>query len=256
MPAHLSYQRGFRAAPDGGPDREGLRLALLKGFELTQNGLEVELPRGPQHLLAYLALHERALPRAQVAGVLWANVPDERAAGNLRSALWRLRQAGLRVLAPEGDRLSLSRRVIVDVREADRIAKCVTNPDTDVCELHLDDLPLAGELLPGWYEDWVVVERERLRQMCLHIMEILCERWAAAGHFAKAVMAGIAAVASDPLRESAHRALIRAYLAEGNHGEAMKQYQVCLRILRSELHVAPSAQMAGLITELPDITLA
>ncbi len=256
MPAHSSDQRFFSAVPDGGPLREGLRLALLKGFELTQNGLEVELPRGPQHLLAYLALHERALPRAQVAGVLWANVPDERAAGNLRSALWRLRHAGLRVLAPEGDCLSLSRQVIVDVREADRIAKCVMNPGTDVCELHLDDLPLAGELLPGWYDDWVVVERERLRQMCLHIMEILCERWAAAGHFAKAVMAGIAAVASDPLRESAHRALIRAYLAEGNHGEAIRQYQVCLRILRSELHVAPSAQMAGLVMELPDITLA
>jgi DNA-binding SARP family transcriptional activator len=255
MLARPPSQLGFSAA-DAIQEAPTLRLALLKGFELTRDGLEVELPRGTQHLLAYLALHERATPRARVAGVLWANVTDDRAAGNLRSALWRLRQAGLDILVPEGDCLSLSGQVTVDVREADRIARQVMNPGADVCDLEVDILPLAGDLLPDWYDDWVVVERERLRQVCLHVLEILCERWSAAGHFAKAVMAGIAAVSGDPLRESAHRALISAYLAEGNQVEAIRQYQVCCRILRAELRVSPSAQMASLVKELPDITLA
>jgi DNA-binding SARP family transcriptional activator len=220
---------------------------LLKGFELTLDGIANPLTKGPQHLLAYLALQESSLPRAHVAGVLWAEVTDERAGGNLRSALWRLRQLRVELVDSAHDCLSLSPQVRVDVRDAYYFAKQAMDPRTDVRSLMLDSLKLEGELLPGWYDDWIVLERERQRQICLHALEALCDRWTNAGRFAEAVMAGLAAVAHEPLRESAHRVLIKAYLAEGNCGEAIRQYGLCRDILRNELQVEPSAQLAQLV---------
>jgi DNA-binding SARP family transcriptional activator len=228
-------------------EEPSIRLTLLNGFELRRDGIEVHLAQGPQHLLAYLAFREKATPRAQLAGVLWDQVTDDRAAGNLRSAVWRLRQLRVELLTPERDCLSLARCIDVDVRETDQIARLVMDPTTDVCDLRLEELPLTGELLPGWYQDWVILERERQRQICLHTLEILCERWALIGEFAKAVMAGLAAVAGDPLRESAHRVLIKAYLAEGNRSEALRQYGLCRQILQKELHIEPSRQLTELI---------
>ncbi len=223
------------------------RLGLLAGFDLTRGGISIRLSTGPQHLLAYLALSERSLRRVHVAGVLWADASDERAAGNLRSALWRLRLAGLDLVGVERDYLRLSPDVVVDVREVSRLAKFVTDPGTDVTTLGLEELLVAGELLPGWYDDWVVLERERQRQICLHLFEGLCQRWTRDGQFEKAVMAGLAAVAQEPLRESANRVLMRAYLANGNTGDAIRQYLRYKDVLWAELRLEPSGQMMQLV---------
>ncbi len=222
------------------------RLGLINGFELTRGSTSIPLSAGPQHLLAYLALSERSQRRIHVAGVLWADVSDERAAGNLRSALWRLRLAGLDLLGLERGYLSLSPHVVVDVREVSRLAKFVLDPGTDVTALGLEELLVAGELLPGWYEDWVVLERERQREVCLQLCEGLCQRWTTVGQYEKAVMAGLAAVALEPLRESANRVLIRAYLANGNAGDAVRQYLRYRDVLWAELRLEPSAQMMQL----------
>ncbi|HEX2156656.1 MAG TPA: bacterial transcriptional activator domain-containing protein, partial [Actinomycetes bacterium] len=109
---------------------------------------------------------------------------------------------------------------------------------------------LAGDLLPDWYEDWVVLERERLRQLRLHALEALCARLTGAGRFGAAVQAGLAAVAGEPLRESAHRTLIRAHLAEGNPGEAVRQYHLYRRLLTDELAIEPSPAIRGLVQPL------
>lgn len=228
-----------------------LRLALLKGFELTSDGVAIPLSSGPQHLLAYLALNVHSMRRVHVAGMLWTDVSDERAAGNLRSALWRLRLTGLDLVGAERDCLRLAPHVAVDVRELNHLATHLLNPAADVPALALEDLRFAGELLPGWCDEWVLIERERQRQICLHLLEGLCERWTKARHYDKAVMAGLAAVEGEPLRESAHRALISAYLAEGNPVEAVRQYRLYGNILREELGLEPSAQMTGLLSGLP-----
>jgi DNA-binding SARP family transcriptional activator len=226
------------------------RLTMYRGFQLTVGDVRVQLSPGPQRLLAFLALHDNALPRTFVAGVLWADVVESRACGNLRSALWRLRTTGAALVGCEYDYLRLDPRVVVDVREATRLAKIVVDPAADVAGLTFEELPLAGDLLPGWYDDWVVFERERHRQICLHALETLCGRWTEGGHYAKAVMAGLAAVAGEPIRESAHRALIRAYLAQGNPGEAVRQYRRCSQMLHNELRIQPSAQITDLVKGL------
>lgn len=221
------------------------RLSLLKGFELMCGGTIVPLVLGSQRLLAFLALQDRAAHRAHVAGVLWSDVDESRACGNLRSALWRLRLPGVPLVEIVKDHLQLSPAVIVDVREAGHVARHLMNGTWSLAA-EFDLRPFEGELLPGWYDDWILIERERFRQLCLHALETLCERLAGAGRFGAAVLAGVAAVTEDPLRESAHRALIKAHLAEGNPTEAIRQYRRYGDLLRSELGLEPSVHMRGL----------
>lgn len=226
------------------------RITMFKGFRLTVGGVEIPLSTGPRRLLAYLALQQRPLARALVAGVLWADVTDERAGGNLRSALWRLRQPGLRLVDSASNCLSLSQLVSVDVREADAIARRLLDPAEDASDVDVEEIAFGGDLLPGWYEDWAILERERQRLICLHALETLCERWAASGQFAKAVLAGLAAVSSEPLRESAYRALIKAHLAEGNVIEAHRHYGIYRLTLRRELDLEPSPEIKQLVAHL------
>ena len=227
-----------------------VKLALLKGFVLTCNEVCVPLSVGLQHLLAYLALHRRALRRTHVAATLWDDVTDQRAAGNLRSALWRLRSLELDIVGSQNQHLSLSENVAVDIYEAEKVARFVLDPTTDTDGLKLEDLPIAGELLPGWDEDWVLLERERLRQIGLHMLDALCERWTLSGRCEEAVMAGLAAVTSEPLRESSQRALIGAFLAEGNPSEALRRYGIYRDVLWRELRLEPSARISAMVEGL------
>ena len=98
----------------------------------------------------------------------------------------------------------------------------------------------ALDLLPGWCDDWVLYERERLRQRTLHALESLSRRLAEAGRAADAVDAALLAVAAEPLRESAQRALIEAHLAEGNRAEALRTYETYRRLLRTSSTSTPS----------------
>jgi DNA-binding SARP family transcriptional activator len=228
------------------------RLVLLRGFELTRDGVEVQVSSGAQHVLAFLALSNRAVRRSRIAGMLWDDVPEERAAGNLRSAIWRVRHIGYDLIGVSGDHLSLSPTVVVDINEVPQIARLVSDPSASIATLQLDEMPLGGELLPGWDQDWVLLERERQRQLALHVLDALCERWTREGHFEKAVSAGLAAVASEPLRESSNRALICAFLAEGNPTEAIRRFRLYGEVLRKELNLDPSPEMTHLVARLHD----
>ena len=225
------------------------RLSLLGGFELRCAGTEVAVARGGQRLLALLALQGRPLERLWVAGTLWLDATEERAGASLRSALWRLPQPeGTAVVEASATHLRLARDLAVDVQELAGLAQGAT-PGGDQGG-DLDSSTLAMDLLPDWYEDWVVLERERFRQLRLHALEALCCRLTRAGRFGAAVQAGLAAVAGEPLRESAHRTLIQAHLAEGNPGEAVRQYHLYRRVLAGELAIEPSAAIRELVQPL------
>jgi DNA-binding SARP family transcriptional activator len=116
-----------------------------------------------------------------------------------------------------------------------------------VSGIDVDRASFGADLLPDWTDDWVMIERERLRQLRLHALETLCDRLAEARRFGESVQAGLAAVRAEPLRESAQRSLIRAYLAEGNQGEAIRQYRAFRQLLLEELGVAPSRELEELV---------
>jgi DNA-binding SARP family transcriptional activator len=229
-----------------------LRLHLLGAFKLILNQQVVPVPTGSQRLIAFLALDDRLLPRMYVAGVLWPDVPTGRANANLRAGLWRLPAPCRLVVELSAQYLRLA-DITVDVRDATALAEQLldrsqlcTNGQLGSCAR----MKLSAELLPTWYdEDWVLVERERFHQLRLHALEALCERLITAGRYGEAIDAGLAVVAAEPLRESAHRALIKAHLAEGNQGEACRQYQLCREILRDELGVEPSDALRELLSK-------
>ena len=103
-------------------------------------------------------------------------------------------------------------------------------------ESELERLLAAGELLPDWYDDWTVFNAS-VSAMRLHALERMCDELRRQGRLDKALEVGLAAVASEPLRESAHRAVMRVHLAEGNAAEAFRQYDLFRGLLRSRLGV-------------------
>jgi DNA-binding SARP family transcriptional activator len=233
----------------GGPPTlaGGVRLALIGGFELRDGRRPVRLPLSVQRLIAFLALRSRPLSRVHVAGALWMDSAEERANASLRSALWRLQRSGTTIVAASRTHVRIDPDVEVDVHEAtDRARRLLDDEGAERAD-DLQRLRAFGEILPDWYEDWIVIERERFRQLRLHALERLCERMTERGRYGQAVEAGLAAVADDPLRESPHRAVIRAHIAEGNPVEARRQYELFRKLLAAQLGMQPSASMSRLV---------
>lgn len=236
------------ALPPGSSRGRSFHLCLLGGFELSADHVVMDVPTSAQRVVAFLALHDRPLQRTFVAATCWPLASEKRALASLRSVLWRLHRLGLTLVHASSDHVWLDRHVQVDHRQATEVAREIlaNSPDLEPDELRL--LHLDGELLPDWFDEWTLLERERLLQLRLHALERLSERLVAAGMLAEAVEAALAAVAAEPLRESAHRALIGVYLAEGNTVSAFRQYEAYRRLLADELHVAPSTLMEELMT--------
>jgi len=226
---------------------EDIQLRLLDSFALTCAGCELAPPVPAQRLLAFLALQDHPMLRGYVAGMLWLDSSEEHAAGSLRSALWRVRRLGVSLVDTSGHRLALGATVAVDVRSAVAWAHRVLDKSAELSEDDVAELWRPGELLPDWYEDWVAVERERLRALRAHALEALCARLRVAERYGEAAEAGLAAIRDEPLRESAHRALIAVHLAEGNRAAALHQYRAFTRLLREELGLHPSVRMQQLV---------
>jgi DNA-binding SARP family transcriptional activator len=110
----------------------------------------------------------------------------------------------------------------------------------------------ALDLLPGWYDDWALMERERVRQRILHALEALSRRLTDAGRYADAVEAAMLAISAEPLRESAQRALIEAHIGEGNLAEARRCYHAYHDLVRRELGVDPSSDLLTVL-RLPEV---
>lgn len=105
------------------------------------------------------------------------------------------------------------------------------------------------DLLPGLYEDWAIIERERVRQRMLHALETLSRQLVSLGRYADAVEAALTAINAEPLRESAQRVLIEAHLAEGNRVEARRSYQTYCDVVRRELGVEPPRELTALVDQ-------
>jgi DNA-binding SARP family transcriptional activator len=220
-------------------------LTLLRGFELRFGGGLLRPCAGEQRLVALLAV-QGATPRSVVSGLLWPDASGPRAQGNLRTALWRLARLCPGLVAVDGARLAL-RGVEIDAVAFGRWAKRLV----DGGRVADDDVRTAraawADLLPGWYDDWVVAEREQLRQLRLHALEALARELAARGRHAVAIEIALSAIALDPLRETAHRTLISVYLAEENLSEAARHLRIFADLLHTELGVAPSPRTIDLV---------
>jgi len=233
--------------PVRGLERPGACMVhLLAGTYVTLSAERLEVPEGSKQLLAFVAVRRRRVERRQAAGTLWPFGEEERAAGNLRSALWRLRRAGINVVAADKWSLMLSGEVLVDLHLTEQWATRLIEGRPDAGDLAVSpSVADALDLLPGFYDDWVLIERERIRQRILHALEALSERLAAVGRFADAIEAALLATSAEPLRESAQRALIKAHIAEGNLTEARRSYHAYRDLVYRELGAVPSDEFVA-----------
>lgn len=228
----------------------GFHLRLLDRFELRYAGRVIPVTVGPQRLVTYLALQDRLLPRGHVAGTLWPDVPTDRANANLRASIWRMPSSCRPVIDLSMRHIKLGEDVTVDLPAAVALAQRLIDRSKNC---GADDLGadarsvLSEDLLPSCYDDWALVECERFHQLRLHALEALCERLTTAKRYGEAIDAGLAAVCGEPLRESAHRTLIKAHLAEENYIEAERQYELYRRIVRDELGIEPSDGLRKLL---------
>jgi DNA-binding SARP family transcriptional activator len=232
---------------------DAVYIGLLGGFECARAGSRISLPLGAQRLLALLALREDGAHRAGAAERLWPDSSTGRAAGNLRSALWRGRRvAETTVIECIGPRLRMSPSVYVDLNAVQRQIREVLEGGSHAADRDCEVLvaALSRELLPDWTEDWLVLERERWDQVRLHALEGVAERLRAREQYLGALKTALAAVAVEPIRETAHRIVIEVHLAEGNAASALQHYQRYRALLQRELGVAPSPRMAQLATAL------
>jgi DNA-binding SARP family transcriptional activator len=194
---------------------------LLGGFTLMHGAEEIIIPASAQRLIAFLGLRERPLSRPYVAATLWPNRSAERSLADLRTALWRAKRSLVPVISTLGMRLRLRPEVQVDTHK----------------------------LAPLGHVTSLIEDRESVRQLRLHAVEGLACEFTMLGRHTEAIHAALTAVKLEPLRETARSALIRAYLAEGNRSEALRQFNHYRQLLSAELGVEPSGLIRNLVRD-------
>ncbi len=246
-------QRAIPVPRSTGDTPRDFELSLMGAFQLSEGAIPVILPGGSQRLIAFLALKGRPMTRAAAAGALWPDVSEEQAHASLRSAIWRLDKITREAMQVDVLELDLASGVTLDLRESRALAHRLLIVDTLPSD---DDMTseaiaaLTSELLPDWYDEWVIIEAEDWRQLRLHALEALAEKLSAVARFGDAVQAARAAISADPLRESAHVALVRVHLAEGNQSEALDAYEAYRTLLLRELRLSPTPRLQSLVQEL------
>lgn len=223
----------------------GLRLFLLDGFRLVHRETPVALPRGLQRVIALVGLRSGAT-RSHLAGLLWPDRPEQRALSSLRTALWRLRRHPYCPVQITEDAVRLDPLVTVDVDDLTRAAAHV-QAGGDPRQVSRILAIGRHDLLPGWYDDWVLLERERLRQLRLHALEEIARAHLRMGAHGEALQAALEAMRAEPLRETPHRLMVEVHLAEGNAYEALHTFYAYRELTLRDLQLEPSPAMRDLI---------
>jgi DNA-binding SARP family transcriptional activator len=260
---------------------EELQLALLGNLEIRRDGVPVGgLSSGKaQALLCYLAVTGRPHLRPTLVGLLWGDMPEANARNNLSKALNHLRQV-------VGRHLSITRQAVafdgeipywldVEIFEA-RVNGASTAgaaaevapslPGITSARLDIGRLQSAvdlyrGDLLEGFYvrqapafEEWVLAQRARLRELALQALHSLTVYHAgrgAAGH-AEGIDYATRLLVLDPWREEAHRQLMLLLARSGQRGAALAQYEACRQALAEGLGVEPGVETVALYERIRD----
>ena len=237
-----------------------LELDLLGGFQARAAGRPVDVPgRKERALLAILALPPGELrSRDRLAGLLWSDRGDKQARDSLKSAISRLKTAFSSLhpapIVSDREYIALDReKVAVDVAAFERLI----GEGTPECIVRATGL-YRGDLLDGVdvrdqaFEEWLLLERQRLRVLARDALGTLLDQHLASGARASAAVVAHRLLALDPLREGAHRALMQIYAEQGQATQALKQYQLCRDALQHELGVRPEAETERLYKSIAE----
>ncbi len=237
---------------------ELLSLRLFGDVKLLRGPTqEIALPRKTQLLLAYLALNTgQRHPRDKLAALLWHDRPEEQARHSLRQCLFTLGKAlgddQPPLVLAAGNQLSLDPdRVAVDVWRFERHV-AADSPENlqQAAALYGGDLLDSLSFEDDSLDAWCAAERTRLRDQFYEALAMLTSHYVDTLNLDAAIETGRRLVGLDPLREDAHRSLMRIYQRVGRRADALKQYRLCVDILRRELSVEPEAATTRLYLEI------
>lgn len=248
---------------------ERVTLSLLGAPRLERDGAPIVIDRRKTlALLGYLAVTGQPHTRDALAALLWPEAEQGRARANLRTALWTLESA-LAMACFETDRETVALRreldLWLDVSEFRAlVASCATHghAEEDVCAACLAPLAeatalYAGDFLAGFtlrdtpaFDDWQLMEAERLRAALAGALERLARGYARQGAFAPALEFARRRLALDSLHEPAHQQLMRLHAWAGDRAAALRQYELCARALEAELGIEPSPETTALYEDI------
>jgi DNA-binding SARP family transcriptional activator len=249
-----------------------LHITLMGQMEVVHAGLPStsKVTRVGQGLLAYLLLYRhRCHPREVLAGLFWGEYSQRRARGCLNTALWRLRQVLETEGIPRGTYLQTTATGEVgfnsdsdywldvaafEEQSSQVLAKSAEAMDRSDAETLENALQLySGELLEGFYDDWALRERERLRRLYLNSLAHLLHCYKYHGAFEKSLACGQQILDEDPLREEIHREMMRLYLENGQRALAVRQYGTCCEVLSAELGIPPMEETQALYAQIAPV---
>src|SRR5512143_2898495 len=224
-----------------------LRLHLFGSLRMWLDDAPIEPATPPRtlHLLAYLLLHRQAtLTRDQLAFTLWPDRAEAEARGQLRRYVYRLRQ-----LLPAGDWLIKQGERIqwneaadygLDVAEFERLSSGKPDQLEAAARLYADDL------LIDLYEDWVIVERERLRELYLAGQQRLLEHYREQQAYDRAITCGQRILKREPFRENIVREVMQLRVAAGDRNRALEDYRQFRQRVQDEIGVEPLPETTAL----------
>ncbi|HHS97626.1 MAG TPA: tetratricopeptide repeat protein [Chloroflexi bacterium] len=247
----------------------GLYVRLFGSLEWSLGDAPLTVPpsQKARSLLSYLLVHhDRPIPRDRLLGLFWPERSESSARRALSHALWQIRRA----LGPAADRLVTDPGAVIfrflpedrlDVETFQQlcVAPSPLPPGEEIQRLREAVSLYRADFLEGTYDDWALLERERLRELYLRALERLIVLYKQAGNYPRALTCALRLVAADPLREEVHRELMRIYHLLGRDQAALKQFEMLRRILREELDIEPSPATTVLAREIAlqaDLTVA
>lgn len=211
------------------------------------------LPGGEtaQSLLAYLLLHGRQpLSRLRLAGLFWPELSEALALRQLSQTLWKIRKTlpDLVQVSPGQIALASQAELSIDVETFASLLE--TSAPDEAGALRQAVFLYCGDLLEGLYQDWVIEQREALRERYLQALSRLVAQEKLAGRMEAALEAALRLAHLEPLTESFQREVMRLDIALGRPEAALRQFEACQRQLQSELGVAPEPETLALVAEI------
>ncbi len=231
-----------------------LQVKLLGSFKLLDEHGVVTIDSTIQQSLLTLLLLHRDTPqtRQSISFCLWPDSSETQAQANLRTLLVRLR----RVWPKIEQFIEISTRTLqwksdhdfsLDVAEFEDAASHVKNPGMDIdLQTARQDLERAvhlyrGDLLPACYDDWIMPERERLRQVFVSAIQKLIDLLEKQHDFAGAISHINFLLKLDPLDEATYQAAMRLHALRGDQAGVVRSFEICTAVLRQELNVEPGS---------------
>jgi SARP family transcriptional regulator, regulator of embCAB operon len=233
----------------GNGDYGDFQLSLFQSWKLIWGTSTVPVALRQQRLITALAMNGPR-PRSFLIGLLWPEHAESRAMESLRVSVHLITKQVPGLLINEGAVLSLSDLVDVDLHrvrsQIRQLNQVGLNGDAASC---LHELRHA-DLLPGWYEDWIIFEQTRLRQDRLRAFLIIARESLARCDYEIALEASEAALELEPLYERAVGLLIQAERQQGNNASALRAFEKYQGQLRAEMGIAPSEAMRRLVADV------